>query len=232
MRSLIPVALCSVAASLQLAAFEKKVTLPITRYSYPVTANLDRAAAALQTVTIAPGEIFSLNAALGPRNAATGYRMAPVFGGNGVGLSEFGGGLCMVSSILYNLALTGGLEILERHPHQRLVRYTAPGLDAALDFGRKDLRVRNPHAYVVSIRLTRHGRYLTAELSGAGALRYDIRLEREVAPDTIPGAVESGFRVRTLRIFAANGGAPVRREILSQDTFLPIDFTAEGEKPQ
>lgn len=229
MRVLNTIALLNLVAASSLFALQKKVTLPITRYSYPVTANLDRAAATLKTITIAPGETFSLNAALGPRSAATGYRMAPVFGGNGVSLSEFGGGLCMVSSIVYNVALHAGLEILERHPHQRVVRYVAPGLDAALDYGNKDLKLRNPHSTPVSFRLMRHGKYLTAELFAEGTERATIRIEREVAQDQIPGSLEPGFRVRTLRVYTAHDATPVKKEILSQDTFLPIDAAAEGD---
>jgi len=229
MRLLKAFTLTTLIAAHALSALQKKVTLPITRYSYPVTANLDRAAATLQTITIAPGETFSLNTALGPRNAATGYRKAPVFGGNGVSLTEFGGGLCMVSSIVYHIALSAGLEIVERHPHQRVVRYIAPGLDAALDFGNKDLKLRNPHSTPVSFRLTRHGRYLTAELFGDAPETATIRIEREISQDMIPGSVEPGFRVRTLRVYSAQDATPVKKEILSQDTFLPIDGAAEEE---
>lgn len=228
MRVLKAFTLMTLIAAHALSALQKKVTLPITRYSYPVTANLDRAAATLQTITIAPGETFSLNSALGPRTAATGYRKAPVIGGNGVSLTEFGGGLCMVSSIVYNIALSAGLEIVERHPHQRVVRYIAPGLDAALDFGNKDLKLRNPHSTPVSFRLTRHGRYLTAELFGDAPEAVTIRIEREISQDLIPGSVEPGFRVRTLRVYTARDATPVKKEILSQDTFLPIDIAAEG----
>jgi vancomycin resistance protein YoaR len=212
-----------------IAATEAKVTFPITRYEYAVTANLDKAATTLNELTIAAGADFSLNTTLGPRNAATGYKKAPVFGGGGVSIREFGGGLCMVSSLLYNLFLVAGLEITERHAHQRVVKYTAPGLDATIDFNRKDLRVKNILPYAVKIRLVRHGKYLTGELYATGkhALPTDIRVEREVASDMIPGALEPGFRVRTVRVHYA-GGFPRRKEILSEDTFLPIDHAAEG----
>lgn len=224
--------LISLLAPLQLLAISQKLTLPITHYAYAVTANLDRAAQALGTVTVKPGETFSLNGALGRRTAATGYRKAPVFGGNGVVLAEFGGGLCMVSSILYNISLLAGLEVVERHPHQRIVLYTAAGLDAAIDYGRKDLRLRNPHAYPVSFRLVRHGKYLTAELSGSGLQPGEYRIEREVAKDMIPGELEPGFRVRTIRMQTSTSGTIVRKEILSQDTFLPTDrVTDEGQRP-
>lgn len=212
-----------------IAAAEAKVTYPITRYEYAVTANLDKAANTLNDLTIAPGADFSLNTTLGPRNAATGYKKAPVFGGGGVSIREFGGGLCMVSSLLYNLFLVAGLEITERHAHQRVVKYTAPGLDATIDFNRKDLRVKNVLPFAVKIRLVRHGKYLSGEIFAAGkhALPADIRIEREVASDLIPGALEPGFRVRTVRVHYA-GGFPQRKEVLSEDTFLPIDHAAEG----
>lgn len=209
---------------------EKRITLPITRYEFAVTANLDRAAEKLRDFVIRPGEEFSLNKILGPRKAATGYYKAPVFGGSGVGVLEFGGGLCMVSSVLYNLFLLSGLEITERHPHQRVVLYTDPGFDATIDYGNKDLRARNNFAFPLAIRLNRHGKFLTAEIYApkGQALPPAIALERDVAADYIPGVHASGFRVRTLRVFAATATQPLKKQVMSEDTFLPIDHMAES----
>jgi vancomycin resistance protein YoaR len=219
--------LCLLIIPLHFAAANAKVTLPITRYEYAVTANLDRASEKLGDFMISAGADFSLNAALGPRTAATGYKKAPVFGGGGISIREFGGGLCMVSSLLYNLFLVSGFEITERHAHKRVVAYTAPGLDATIDFNRKDLRVRNNLPFAVRIRLTRHGKYLTGELVPVekNQLPREIRVEREVAGDTIPGILEPGFRVRTVRVHYVSG-FPQRKEVLSEDTFLPIDHAA------
>lgn len=231
MRKIALTLICFV-ARVDAGAAEKRVTLPITRYEFAVTANLDRAATKLQNLVIKPGEEFSLNSVLGPRKAATGYFRAPVFGGSGVGVLEFGGGLCMVSSALYNLFLLAGLEILERHPHQRVVLYTQPGFDATVDFGNKDLRAKNNLPFPVAIRLTRHGKFLSAEIYAqtGEALPQAIALERDVAQDYIPGEITAGFRVRTLRVFAATGNTPLRKQVMSEDTFLPVDHvTSVGE---
>lgn len=217
------------ALRLDAGAAEKAITLPITRYDFAVTANLDRAAAALQNFVIGPGEEFSLNKILGPRKAATGYYKAPVFGGSGVGVLEFGGGLCMVSSALYKAFMLAGLEITERHPHQRVVLYTEPGFDATIDYGNKDLKAKNNFPFPLTIRLRRHGKFLTTELLVAEGhtLPQTISLERDVATDYIPGAHANGFRVRTLRVYAATASEPMKKQVMSEDTFLPIDRVAE-----
>jgi len=104
--------------------------------------NIRQAAMALDGVVIEPGETFSFNQAVGPRTPERGYCEAPSFLERDV-LASFGGGICQVSSTLYNAALLAGLEVVERHQHNRKVASVPPGRDSTVWYGLLDLRLTN-----------------------------------------------------------------------------------------
>jgi vancomycin resistance protein YoaR len=95
---------------------------------------------------IAPGEVFSFNAAIDPVSWEKGYQMSPIIVGGGV-VMGLGGGLCQVATTFYRAALYTGLEIVERHPHAWRVDWyeqdAPPGFDATIAIGGPDLKVRN-----------------------------------------------------------------------------------------
>ena len=109
-------------------------------------------ASALDGVVIAPGETLSLWRLSGAPTARHGYAVGAALK-DGVLTSEIGGATCLLSTILYNVALLGGLEIVERHNHSvdtyGADRYYELGRDATIEYGYLDLRFRNPHAYPV-----------------------------------------------------------------------------------
>src|SRR5262249_20980060 len=93
--------------------------------------NIRLAASTLNGKEIKAGQTFSFNQTLGERTPEAGYQKAPYLeGGDKVEVN--GGGICLVSSVLYNAALLGGLEIVERHPHSRIVPYLPAGQDATV----------------------------------------------------------------------------------------------------
>lgn len=96
-----------------------------------------------------PGETFSFNEVVGPRTPERGYRMAPVIGGDGLGI---GGGVCQVSTTLYNAVLEAGLPVVERHPHSSRVPYVPYGKDATVVFGAQDFKFLNDRPYPVLIK--------------------------------------------------------------------------------
>lgn len=99
---------------------------------------------------LAPGELFSVNVGLGSQTAAGGYKMAGVYNN---GKTELGmaGGVCQVSTTLYNAALMAELEIVERHPHSMTVGYVPLGRDAAVAGNYKDMKFRNNTEYPIMI---------------------------------------------------------------------------------
>ncbi len=104
--------------------------------------NIRLATRALNDTILLPGEEFSLNGATGPRTRERGYRLAGVYNGTQADVG-YGGGVCQVSTTVYNAAALAGQAITERHRHMRPVPYVAPGRDATVSWGTADLRFRN-----------------------------------------------------------------------------------------
>ncbi|MEW6307726.1 MAG: VanW family protein [Bacillota bacterium] len=100
--------------------------------------NIRIAASSIDHSLLLPGEVFSFNERVGPRTHSRGFRPAPVIGGIG-----YGGGVCQLSTTIYNTALAAGLTILERHPHSRPVPYVPIGRDATVSYPDVDMRFVN-----------------------------------------------------------------------------------------
>ena len=88
------------------------------------------------------GEVLSFNHITGTRSKENGYRSAKIISG-GVFVEGYGGGVCQVSTTLYNACLLAGLEILEVHNHSLPVGYVEPSFDAMVNIGSSDLVVKN-----------------------------------------------------------------------------------------
>lgn len=106
------------------------------------TTNLKIAARNINGHIVAPDAIFSANHAIGPRNAAAGWKEAMMFVSGKV-VSGTGSGICQCASTLYNAALLANLPIVERHAHSMRVTYVPVSRDAALMWGSKDFKFRN-----------------------------------------------------------------------------------------
>ncbi len=91
---------------------------------------------------IYPGETFSVEEAVTPFDAEHGYEQAPSYE-NGTTVDTYGGGICQVSTTLYNALIRAELEIDERHGHSMTVSYVDPSADAAISEGSKDLKFTN-----------------------------------------------------------------------------------------
>ncbi len=104
--------------------------------------NIELAAKKLDGTIIASGQVFSFNHIVGPRNAEQGYNKSPSYL-EGETPATFGGGICLLSSLLYKSALELGLSIKERIAHTRTTQCIAPGFDATVWYGQYDLRFAN-----------------------------------------------------------------------------------------
>ena len=93
---------------------------------------------------------FSFNQTVGRRTADAGFKQAKIIV-NGEYVLGVGGGVCQVSTTLYNSALLSGLEVIEYHPHSLLVGYVAPSRDAMVST-QSDLKLYNPHDYPVRLQ--------------------------------------------------------------------------------
>lgn len=113
--------------------------------------NIKIAADELNHTVLEPGEVFSFNSALGKRTDDKGYEEAPILKGNGQKGKGIGGGICQISSTMYNAALKSDMEIIERHRHSEPVPYVPEGKDATVVYNSKDLRFKNTKDYPVEI---------------------------------------------------------------------------------
>lgn len=104
--------------------------------------NIKVALESFDGIILDEGEILSFNNITGARNEDSGYQKAKIIS-NGTFIEGFGGGVCQVSTTLYNACLLAGLEILEVNSHSLPVSYVEPGFDAMVNSGSSDLVVRN-----------------------------------------------------------------------------------------
>lgn len=104
--------------------------------------NIQKAAKRIDGALLAPGQEFDMNALLGPRNEKTGWRIATGIL-NGTYVQEYGGGVCQVSSTLYNAVLMADLTVTERHHHSWPLGYIDAGRDATISTGGPNLRFLN-----------------------------------------------------------------------------------------
>ena len=126
--------------------------------------NIKRAADAINGTILQPGETFSFNETVGPASKQAGYKKARIFV-RGQDAEGYGGGICQVSSTLYNAADLAGLEITERHPHSKKVSYVPDGRDAATSYGGVDLRFTNTKTYPIQITATTTEETITTYIS-------------------------------------------------------------------
>jgi len=104
--------------------------------------NIRITAQELSGTVIQPGEEFSFNGTVGKRTTEKGYLVAPIIV-QGKKEKGVGGGVCQVSTTLYNAALEAGLTVTEHHEHTKDVSYVEDGQDAAVSYGSADLKILN-----------------------------------------------------------------------------------------
>lgn len=178
------------------------------------TTNLRLASGMIDGTLLRPGDIFSYNHAVGIRSASRGFKTAHIFIEDKV-VMDLGGGMCQVSSTLYNMALLADLEIVERHPHMFLVDYIPPGQDATVAFGSKDFKFKNNTSGLLYLSLKAGQSTLTAKLYGVAPASHKIKIEsvHTRGPNRIT-------RAKVYREVLDNG-RQVTRELLSRDTYKP-----------
>lgn len=183
--------------------------------------NVELAASHINGTLLAPGETFSYNDTVGPRSRRLGWREAPTYLYGQV-VPGTGGGICQVSSTLYNAVLLSGLKVVRRSHHSMPVKYVRPGLDATVVYGVIDLRFRNTSDGPVYIAAHARGGRLTLALYGRRPT--EPREIRVVAGKPRPRRA-GGFVVTTRREMVAPDGSVVR-EVVSTDTYRPLVKTA------
>lgn len=110
-----------------------------------------------------PGQSFSYNQTVGKRTIAAGFKVAGVYA-NGEVTEGVGGGICQVSSTLYNSVLLSNLEVVERHNHSFNPGYVPAGQDATVSWGGPDFKFKNNRSYPVRIVASVSGGTITVQI--------------------------------------------------------------------
>ena len=118
--------------------------------AYGRRTNIEIATSKINGVVLMPGEEFSFNPVVGQRTAAGGFKPAPAYVG-GKTVQEYGGGICQVSSTLYNACLYANLEITDRSNHRYLPAYVKAGLDATVSWGYPEFKFVNNRDYAIKV---------------------------------------------------------------------------------
>ena len=220
-------------------AFPDRLAVFTTRYDASATdrtTNLRIACQKINGTVLMPGETFSYNKTLGERTIAAGYKEAKIYS-NGQVVDGLGGGICQISSTLYNAVLMSNLEIVERRNHQFVTSYLPAGRDATVVYGLTDFKFKNSRKYPVKINAGVQNGIATVSIYGIKEEQeYTVSFEtRTIA--TLPVTTKyiddaslaegqevvtqkgaTGLQTETYIIKSLNGSV-VSKSLLSKDTY-------------
>ncbi|MFP7496583.1 VanW family protein [Bacillus subtilis] len=151
--------------------------------------NISLSAKAIDNHVVFPNETFSFNQVVGMRTRNKGYKSAPIIVKGE--LSEgVGGGICQVSSTLFNAVDRAGLQIVQRYSHTRSVPYVPPGRDATVSWGGPDFRFQNQYNQPILIRAKRYGGSMIITLYSSDVINSKLR-KIPKAPSRIPKEINA-----------------------------------------
>ena len=202
--------------------------------------NIKLASEVINGILVKPKEIFSFNKYVGPAEKADGYKESTIIA-NGVFVNGYGGGICQVSSTLYNAALLANLLIVERYNHSvygEATKYVPLGQDAAIFYGFKDLKFKNNSEHTIVILSKVFKDILQVNIFGENkdkaeveiinkdkkVIDYQIIREKDskleagqeiVAQEGVPG-----YQIKTYRIARKDGEEKI--EFLAEDTYKSV----------
>ena len=223
-------------------AFPERLSVFTTRFDesdVSRTTNLRIACKKINGAVLLPGETFSYNKALGPRTVAAGYRNGKIYSGGEV-VDGIGGGICQISSTLYNAVLMSNLEIVERRNHQFVTSYVGAGRDATVVYGAIDFRFKNTRKYPIRITASAVNGIATVAIYGIKeeneyTFKFSTNTISTIAPTTkyeedpnLPAGTEkvkqkgaNGIVTQTYITKMLNGKV-VSTELLSRDTYTAM----------
>lgn len=203
------------------------------------TTNVKLATKAIDGTIIMPGEVYSMNKAIGPRTASKGYKDATIFL-NGGTAEALAGGICQVTSTVYNAALLGNFQIVERRAHGLAVSYVPVGRDATIAGNAIDLKFKNTNKYPICIRTQITNSSITVQIIGDNehpgqSVQLSSEITERISADTVyendpslpvgKKVVEqkpvSGMKTVSYKTILQNGKV-VSRKVLTKDYYKPI----------
>lgn len=199
------------------------------------SANVENGCKLINGTTLYPGEEFSTYEAVAPFSTANGYYMAGSYM-NGKVVDSLGGGICQVSTTLYNAVLRAELEVTERHNHSMIVSYVDPSADAAIaESAGKDFKFKNNLDYPIYIEGYTQGKNLTFNIYGKETradgrkVRYESEVLEVIQPQSdqiyadagqpigyiVTSSAHIGYKARLWKIVTENGVEISREQVNS-----------------
>ena len=161
---------------------------------------------------IMPSETFSYNNSTGARTWSNGYKTAKVIVG-GRYVNGEGGGVCQVSTTIYNAALLSGLDIVEVHNHTFPSHYIGKGRDAAVSYGYIDLKFKNNFAHPIYIKNIVSNGVITSKIYGCNQDREKLYIRTQESRD------KDKIIVKTYRVFLGEENNKIREELISENKY-------------
>ncbi len=177
------------------------------------TTNLTLAANKINGTVLMPGETFSYNTVVGARTIAAGYKEAPIYLSGQV-VDGLGGGICQITSTLYNAVVYANLEIVERTNHQFVPSYVTASRDATVVYGSIDFKFKNNRNYPIKITCSVSGGVANFKIFG---LKQDDDCEVQISSYET-GRTSTAIYSEAYKILKRDG-KEVGRELLSKDTY-------------
>lgn len=200
------------------------------------TTNLKLAANKINGTVLLPNEEFSYNKVVGERTIKAGYKMAATYS-NGAVVDGLGGGICQISSTLYDAVVMANLKITTRRNHQFVTSYLPAGKDATVVWGSQDFKFVNSRKYPIRITATVQNGVATIQVWGIKEeVEYDISIETKkiatiepatqyISDPSLPAgqqkvvqAGSNGRKVEAYKVTKLNGQV-VSTTLLSKDTY-------------
>lgn len=200
------------------------------------TTNLKLSAGKINGKVLLAGEEFSYNKTVGERTIAAGYKMAATYSGGKV-VDGLGGGICQISSTLYDAVVFADLDVTVRRNHQFVTSYLPGGKDATVVWGAQDFKFKNSRKYPIKITATVSGGVATIQVWGHyEETEYDISIETKktatiayttqyINDSSLPAGTQkvvqkgnNGSKYEAYKVKKLNGEV-VSRTLLSKDTY-------------
>lgn len=163
-------------------------------------------------ILIMPGDTFSYNKATGARTWSNGYKTAKVIVG-GKYVNGEGGGVCQVSTTIYNAVLMSGLEIQEVHNHTYPSHYVSKGRDAAVSYGYTDFKFKNNFAHPIYIKNIVSNGSITSKIYGCNQDREKLYIRTQEIRE------KDKIIVKTYRVFLGEENNKIREELVSENKY-------------
>lgn len=197
-------------------AFPDQLSNFSTKYSTKDTdrtTNLRLASNKINGVVLMPGETFSYNKVVGKRTIAAGYKEAPIYV-NGKVENGLGGGICQISSTLYNAVVYANLDIVQRSNHQFVPSYVTASRDATVVYGSIDFQFKNNRNYPIKIVSSVSGGIANVQIFGLKEDGdYDVEISSYETGRTSTAIYSEAYKI------LKKDGKVINKTLLSKDTY-------------